>query len=416
MRKVVFILFLFCSTFAFSQEIVEFRGIGRSGWYPAENLLKQWPEGGPKLLLKIEGIGKGFSQPIMADSKIFVTGIKEDTIDILSAYNLEGKLLWEVPYGRSWTGAYIDSRSTPTYQDKKLYVVSGTGQLNCVDFETGKIIWQVDAVKEFGGSIHTHGDAEAPLIVNDLVVYTIGGEENTMVAFNKLTGEVVWKARSLGGNKSYASPTLINHNGRQIIIAQTAENLIGINATDGEILWSHNLMQYHLHEQGKGGNANPALYHNGEFFVTSGYEHSALMFSLSPDGTSISLKWRNDVLDTHHGGDVLVDGNIYGANWTNNANGKWACVNWETGKTNWEQEWGNKGSVIAADGMLYLYEEKRGNIALAEPSADSLKIVSSFKFGDGAGPHWAHPAIYNGMLFIRHGEVLKIFDIRADNT
>ena len=65
--------------------------------------------------------------------------------------------------------------------------------------------------------------------------------------------------------------------------------------------------------------------------------------------------------------------------------------------------------------MLYLYEEKRGNIALVEPSADSLKVVSSFKFGDGAGPHWAHPAIYNQMLFVRHGDVLKIFDIKADN-
>ncbi|HPF51371.1 MAG TPA: PQQ-like beta-propeller repeat protein [Draconibacterium sp.] len=415
MRNLVVILFLFCSVTIFAQEIVEFRGIARSGFYPSEELLKKWPDEGPKTILKIEGIGKGFSQPILADSKIFVTGIKEDTIDILSAYNLDGKLLWDIPYGRSWTGSYIDSRSTPTYQDGKLYVVSGTGQLNCIEGATGEITWYVDAVEKFGGSIHTHGDAEAPLIVNDLVVYTVGGEKYTMIAFNKTTGEVVWKAKSLGGNKSYASPTLIEQNGRQIIITQTAENLIGIEATTGDILWNHNLMQYHLHEQGKGGNANPPLFHNGELLVTSGYEHPALMFSLSPDGSSILLKWRNDVLDTHHGGNVLVNGNIYGASWTNNSNGKWLCVNWETGKTNWEQEWGNKGSIITANDMLYLYEEKRGNIALVEPSADNLKIVSSFKFGEGVGPHWAHPAIYNGKLFVRHGEVLKIFDISADN-
>ena len=158
-----------------------------------------------------EVITKGFSQAIVADSKIFVTGIKEDTVDILSAYDLEGNLLWDIPYGRSWTGAYIDSRSTPTYQEKKLYVSSGTGQLNCINSETGEIIWKVDAVKEFGASIHTHGDAEAPLIVNDLVVYTTGGEKYTMIAFNKNTGDVVWKAKSLGGNKSYASPTLIKY-------------------------------------------------------------------------------------------------------------------------------------------------------------------------------------------------------------
>ena len=236
MRKLLVILFLFCFTTIFAQKVVEFRGVDRSGFYSSENLLKTWPANGPKPVLRIEGIGKGFSQAILADSTIFVSGIKEDTIDILSAYDLEGNLLWDVPYGRSWTGSYIDSRSTPTYQDKKLYVSSGTGQLSCIDSKSGKILWQVDAVKEFGASIHTHGDAESPLIVNDLVVYTTGGEKYTMIAFNKTTGEVVWKAKSLGGNKSYASPTLIKHNGQQIIIAQTAETLIGIEATSGQIL------------------------------------------------------------------------------------------------------------------------------------------------------------------------------------
>lgn len=415
MRTFIVILFLVCSVGVSAQKIVEFRGESRSGSYNEDSLLKEWPENGPKVVLRIEGIGKGYSQCILADSKIFVTGIKEDTTDVLSAFALNGALLWEVPYGRSWTGSYIDSRSTPTYQDGRLYAASGTGQLSCIDANSGKILWQVDAVKEFGGSIHTHGDAEAPLIVNDLVVFTTGGEKYTMVAFNKISGETVWKARSLGGNKSYASPTLIEQSGRQIILTQTAENLIGIDARTGELLWHHNLIQYHLHSQGKGGNTNPPLYQNGEIFVASGYEHPALMFSLSSDGTSISLKWRNDVLDTHHGGNVVIDGNIYGATWTNNSNGKWACINWDTGETRWEQEWENKGSVIVADNMLYLYEEKRGNIALVKPSADSLRMVSSFKFGDGTGPHWAHPAIYDGMLFVRHGDVLKIFDVKADN-
>ncbi|MCK3682972.1 PQQ-binding-like beta-propeller repeat protein [Maribellus sp. YY47] len=416
MRTLIAILFFVCSLGVSAQKIVEFRGENRSGCYNEKNLLKEWPEkNGPKVILRIEGIGKGYSQCILAESKIFVTGIKDDTTDVLSAFDLDGKLLWDVPYGRSWTGSYIDSRSTPTYQDGRLYVASGTGQLNCIDANSGNILWQVDAVEKYGGSIHTHGDAEAPLIVSDLVVFTTGGEKYTMVAFNKISGETVWKARSLGGNKSYASPTLIEQNGHQIILTQTAENLIGIDAKTGELLWNHNLMQYHLHSQGKGGNTNPPLYQNGEIFVSSGYEHPALLFSLSPDGSSVSLKWKNDILDTHHGGDVLVDGNIYGATWTNNSNGKWACINWNTGETKWEQEWENKGSIIAADNMLYLYEEKRGNIALVAPSTDSLKIVSSFKFDEGAGPHWAHPAVYDGMLFVRHGDVLKVFDIKADN-
>ncbi|QIA07515.1 PQQ-like beta-propeller repeat protein [Draconibacterium halophilum] len=163
--------------------------------------------------------------------------------------------------------------------------------------------------------------------------------------------------------------------------------------------------------QGVGGNTNPPLFHNGEIFVTSGYDHPGLMFSLSDDGNEIELKWQNETLDNHHGGVVMVDGNIYGANWQHNAKGKWVSVNWESGRTNWETEFVNKGSIITADNMLYLYEEKRGNVALAQPSTDGLKIVSSFTMEEGAGPHWAHPAIYNGKLFIRHGNVLMIYNI-----
>lgn len=391
--------------------MVEFRGVNRTGHFNEKGLLKQWPQNGPELFLKIEGVGKGYSQPIFADDKIFISGIKEDTIDILSAYNLKGDLLWETPYGRSWTASYIDSRSTPTFENGKLYVSSGTGQLSCIDAKTGKTVWQIDAIEKYGGEIYKHGDAECPLLTQDAVLYTTGGEQNTMIALNKTDGSLRWKTKSLGGAKSYASPTLINHNGQDIILALTTNNIIAIDPTNGAIIWSYNLIQYHKLSQGEGAQTNPPLYFNNEIFVTSGYDHPGIMFSLAEDGKSVKLKWKNEDIDTHHGGVVLVDGNIYGSNWQNNANGKWASVNWETGKTNWVVDWENKGSIITADGMLYLYEEKRGNVALAEPSVESLKIISTFKIDGGTGPHWAHPAIYNGKLFIRHGDVLMIYNL-----
>lgn len=412
MKQKITILFLLFSSALFAQEIVEFRGINRSGEYAEKGLLKQWPEAGPELVVKIEGVGKGFSQPIFVDGEIYISGIKEDTIDILSAFNLKGEMLWETSYGRSWTASYIDSRSTPTYENGYLYVASGTGQLNRIDAKTGKIIWQKNVIKEYNGEIFKHGDTECPLLYKDLVFYTTGGEENTMVALNKNNGSLVWKTKSLGGAKSYSSPVLIYNKGKYIVLAQTSENLIAINPENGYIMWSYDLIQYHWHKLGVGAQTNPPLFFNNEIFVTSGYEHPGLMFSLSDDGKPVQLKWKNDTIDTHHGGIVLVDGNIYGSNWDNNANGKWASVNWENGETNWGAKWENKGSTITADGLLYLYEEKRGNIALVKPSTDSLKIISTFKVDEGAGPHWSHPAIYKGMLFIRHGDVLMVYNIK----
>lgn len=401
------------STTLFSQEIVEFRGIGRTGHYNETGLLKKWPESGPQVLLKIKGIGKGYSQPVVADGKIFVTGLKKDTIDVLSAYDLTGQLIWETPYGRSWIRSYPDSRCTPTYENGRLYVSSGNGQVGCIDAQTGKIIWLVDAIGKYEGQLHGFGEAESLLIIDEMIVYTTGGEKNTMVALKKSDGTEVWKAKSLGGAKAYASPVLVNHQGEQIILAQTAENLTGINPKNGELLWGYNLVQFQERRHGKGEQTNPALYHNREVFVTSGYDHPATMFSIDENNRSVELKWKNPTLNTHHGGVVLVDGKLYGSNWQHNSLGRWVCVDWDTGETKWEEEWNTKGSIIFADGMLYLYEEKSGNVALVKPSPENLKIVSTFRVEEGEGPHWAHPAIYDGKLFIRHGEVLMVYHIKA---
>ena len=412
--KLFLIVFLsFLSVNVNSQEIVEFRGVGRTGHYNGSGLMKKWPDSGPEIVLKIEGISKGFSQPIVAEEKIFITGIKDEGTDLISAYNMNGDLIWETSYGNSWVRSYPDSRCTPTYEAGKLYVASGTGQLSCINAKTGKILWNVDVIEKYGGEIHLHGDAESPLVVNDVVVYTTGGEKFTMVAFNKTNGTEVWKAQSLGGAKSYASSVLIVRNGKNIILVQTTKNMIAINSVNGEIEWHHNLDNFYSGSQGEGAQANPAIYLNNEIFVTSGYDHPATMFSIAEKNRSVELKWKNKTLNTHHGGVVLVDGNLYGSNWQNNSRGQWVSVNWESGATNWEVDWNNKGSVIFSDGMLYMYEEKGGNVALATPSAQKLDIVSSFKVEDGAGPHWAHPAIYEGKLYIRHGDVLMVYNIKA---
>ncbi len=415
MKLYFFCFIILISTSVNSQEIVEFRGVGRSGFYHESGLLKKWPDSGPELVMKIENISKGYSQPIVAENKIFITGIKDEETDVISAYDFKGQLIWETAYGRSWTRSYPDSRCTPTYDSGKLYVASGTGQLSCIDAGNGEKLWQVEVVDKYGGQIHMHGDAESPLVVNDIVVYTTGGDKYTMVAFDKATGSEVWKANSLGGAKSYASSVLINHGGKNLILVQTTKNVIAINSENGETLWFHNLDKFYSGTQGEGAQANPVLYSNNELFITSGYDHPGILFTIAEDNSSVKLKWKNETLNTHHGGVVLVDGNLYGSNWQHNSRGRWACVNWETGVTNWETDWYNKGSVIFADGMLYIYEEKSGNVALVAPSTEKLSVISTFKVEDGTGPHWAHPAIYDGKLFIRHGDVLLVYNIKAWN-
>ena len=110
--------------------------------------------------------------------------------------------------------------------------------------------------------------------------------------------------------------------------------------------------------------------------------------------------------------DIAVVQYIYGANWIDNPKGNWCCVDWNTGKTMYEKKWYCKGSISAADGLLYCYEEKQGNLALVEPSPDNFKIVSSFRITKGSGPHWTQPVIHKGVLYIRHGDVLMAYNIK----
>jgi len=124
--------------------------------------------------------------------------------------------------------------------------------------------------------------------------------------------------------------------------------------------------------------------------------------------------WSDTVLDSHHGGVVVINDHIYGSNWIDNSNGNWCCIDWETGKTRYVKEWNSKGSVITADNHLYCYEEKRGNFALVKVNPNDFEIVNSFRISEGSGPHWAHPAISDGKLFVRHGDVLMLYDIKNE--
>jgi len=412
MRLFPFLLvFLFLSGNLFSQDVVEWRGPGRSGIYPDQNLLKAWPEKGPKLLLELDKIGNGYSSPVVYKNTIFVTGLK-DTMDVISAYEMNGQKKWETAYGRGWFRTYPETRCTPTIENNRIYLVSGMGQVCCLDAVPGKMIWSVDANKDYKGEPHRWGIAESVAISDKAVFYVTGGDETSVVALSKTDGKLLWKTKSLGGTRAYASSVIIEKAGLKLLLAQTANDLMAINIENGEIAWNFNLLKYHFGETGKGANTNTPLYCDSKIFVTSGYDHPAILLQLADDGRSVSVKWINPDFDNHIGGVVKVGDCIYGSNWTNNTNGNWMCVDWNTGKTMYETKWFNKGPIISADGLLYCYEEKSGNLALVKPNPEKFDVISSFRIEKGSGPHWAHPAIFGGKLFVRHGECLMVYDLK----
>jgi outer membrane protein assembly factor BamB len=313
--------------------------------------------------------------------------------------------------------SFPDTLCTPTIDGNNIYVSSGYCDIACINKETGIITWQVDGYEKYEGKTGEWGYSESLLIIGEMVFFTPAGDKTTMVAVNKHTGEEIWVSKSLNDFTGYCSPIAVKENGIDIIITVLAKNILGINANTGDVLFQTNYAAVGSEEAVKmwdGApfvNANSPLYKNKEIYVTSGYNHVGAKYRLSDDLKELTLVWVDTILDVHHGGVVLVDGHIYGANWLNNAKGNWCCINWETGKALYETEWQTKGSIISAEGLLYCYDEKRGNIALVEPNPESFKIVSEYTVPKGKGPHWSHLVINKGKMYVRHENALMVYDI-----
>jgi outer membrane protein assembly factor BamB len=413
MKQLLIVQFFFLASLAVNAQVYQFRGPNRDGKFPETALLKQWTENGPQLLLEFEGIGKGFSSVISTGKYIYATGMI-DTLDYLACIDFDGNKKWQVAYGESWKKSFPDTRGTPTIEDGRVYVISGNGELVCLNAETGEINWKVNVDKDYKAEWHIWGVSESPLIVDDKVICTPGGTETSVVAFDKITGAEVWKTACIGGQRSYASPTLYDLNGQQYILAVTATNLLAVDPETGEVKITY---QYYSNEKWSDQPGliwtNVPLYKDNEVFLSMGYDYPAKMLRVNDDQTAFSEVYTDTVFDNHHHGLVELDGYIYGSNWENNRKGNWLCKNWETGEIEYDETWNTKGAMVYADGLLYIYEEQKGNVAIVKPDPSGFQVISSFQIQKGSGPHWAHPYLYDGKLFIRHGDVLMVYNLKA---
>jgi outer membrane protein assembly factor BamB len=395
---------------SFGQEI-GWRGPGRTGIYNETGLLKAWPASGPSLIWEATGIGMGYSSATVTADAIYITGIRGDK-DVLTAFTQDGKKKWDVEYGNmSRVSSSPESRCTPTFAFGKIYVVSGMGELTCVSPD-GKILWSIDYYKKYKSPVPRFGISESPLVVDKKVIVTPGGNIAAMVAFDVDNGNVVWETPSLNESSQYVNPLLIENQGKKVIVTLTPTWIIGVNSADGKILWKFNFNAIN-DKPGTKNYIHTPIYRDGYIFAANGYGQIAAKIRINQNGTDPTLIWKNPDINPHVGGMVLVGNYIYSSTHDNNSMGRWVCVDWNTGKTMWITKWHNKGSIIADDGLLYIYEEKNGNVALVRPNSEKLDIISSFQVKKGSGPYWAHPVINKGRLFLRHGDYLAVYNIKA---
>lgn len=436
----------------------QWQGPDRNAISKERGLLKEWPKDGPPLAWKITGLGGGYSAPSIAAGRIFGMSNRGDDEVVWALSEKDGKELWvtrlgpalkqQTPQGKEGPGC------TPTVDGELLYVEGLGGDVACLQVKDGKIIWQRSLTRDFGGRAPMWSYRESPLVDGDKVICTPGGQEAMLAALDKSTGKTIWKSQVPGGpgggpggdpggpgggppgpgggpggpsrgprgfggsGAAYASAIAIDFDGQRQYVQLTGRTLVGVAASDGKFLW-----RYDRPANGMGINCSTPVYHDGMVFAASAYGAGGGLVKLSKDGNGgvkAEEVYSTRKMQNHHGGMILLDGCLYGAN-GGNEGGFLVCLDFKTGNVLWDERddaerRAPKGSVALADGRLY-YRTEKGTMLLIEPSSKQYIERGRFEQPERSKqPAWAHPVTANGKLYLRDQDLLLCYDVKARGT
>jgi outer membrane protein assembly factor BamB len=322
-------------------------------------------------------------------------------------------------FRQQWSQSKEGPGCTPTVDGEQLYVLGLSGELACLQVRDGKILWQRSLQRDFGGQVPTWSYRESPLVDGDKVICTPGGQDATLAALEKSTGKTIWQSQVPGSPKAaYASAIAFDFDGLRQYVQLTQRALVGVAASDGKFLW-----RYDRAANSHGINCSTPIHHDGLVFASSAYGAGGGLVKLSKDADG-SVKaeevYFSKKMQNHHGGMILFDGRLYGAN-GGNEGGALVCLDFQTGNVLWDERdsaerRAPKGSVALADGRLY-YRTEKGTILLIEPNPKEYVERGRFEQPDRTGqPAWAHPVIANGRLYVRDQDVLFCYDVKARGT
>ncbi len=306
-------------------------------------------------------------------------------------------------YGGFRNGKGDGPRGTPTVDGNRVYTEGGGGDVMCLDAATGKEIWHVNLIIDFGGRRGGWGYSESPLIDGDHLIVTPGGNQGTVAALNKMTGELVWRSQEVEDGAHYSSPIAADVHGVHQIIQFTNSRVVGLNAETGKLLWEY------ASSANRTANACTPIYSDGFVFSSSAYGTGGGLVKIVRKGEAFEAEevYFNNSMANHHGGIVLIDGFMYGF-----GNRGLICMDFETGDIAWRNRSVSKGSLCYADGDLYCLGE-RNQFALVSADSDEYVEKGRFSLPTSGRPTWAHPVVANGKLFFRDQNTLTCYDISA---
>lgn len=387
----------------------QWRGPNRDAIASGEGLLS-WAGKGPPMQWK-QKIGEGYAAFVGAGDRIY-TIVREEPKEVVLSLNLNtGEEIWrhayDCPY-RSSTGS--GPRSSPALSNGKLYTVGVTGLFHCLDAATGKVIWQHDLARQFSSPNLEWGVCFSPLIDGDLIFTNPGGPKGgSVAAFNKDTGAPAWQA--LDDLPGYSSPILANMGGTKQVIFLTAQNLVGLEAATGKLLWKFPWQTaYNVNA------ATPILINATKgkdslhyVFISSNYGKGCALVKVEGNaaiGFQARSVYQGTQMKNHFSTCVRQGEHLFGFDDTT-----LACMHIRSGEIAWKKNGYQKGSLLRVGKNLIVLGET-GRLTLADAPAEEFRELADFK--PLARRCWTMPVLIDGRLIVRDEEQVKCFDLRAN--
>jgi outer membrane protein assembly factor BamB len=376
-----------------------FRGPRRDGKYDETPVSTNWPSGGLPVLWK-QPVGVGHASFVVADGKAYTIEQRRGQ-EVVAAYDINsGRELWTQKWNAQFTDSTGDGpRATPTWDNGRIYALGATGELRCLDANTGSVFWGKNILSDNQARNLPWAMAASPLIVDDKVIVLPGGTSGkSVVAYNKMTGAPVW--RVLNDTQAYVSPMLVDLAGRRQIVVVSASRVVGLAPEKGELLW-----EYPWDTDNGINVSQPIMIDRNRFFISSGYGKGAALVEVKGSGNSYtaSTVWENKNMKNKFNSSVLYNGHIYGLD-----EGIMVCLDVNTGERKWKEGRFGYGQIILTNGHLIVTSDQ-GEVALLKATPEKYTEVA--RFSALQGQTWNYPAIASGRLLVRNSNEMAAYDL-----
>jgi outer membrane protein assembly factor BamB len=416
----------------------EWRGKGRQGVWTESGIIDTFPASGLKILWRTP-VRVGFSGPSVANGRVFLTDYLETkhprgTERALAVDEKTGKILWTHEWPADYGGIMwpVGPRATPTVDGDRVYVLGVNGKLFCFDVATGTVIWKKDFIADLGADPQTwafnYGFTGAPLVDGNNLIAMVGGQPaGKVIAMDKFTGQVMWRALSSDTELGAAQPVMITSGGVRQLIAWYPGAVASLNPETGKVYWEHPW------RVGGGASAPTPVLHGLHLFFTTFYD-GPLMLGMDAKRPGANELWKGksnneiqtDGLHATLSTPAIIDGHIYGVC----SFGQFRCLRVADGERLWETQAVTKerarwatAHIVTQSNRLFVNND-RGDLIIIKPSPSGYQEISRTALIKPTSPpgnrrqlvyvNWSHPAYANKHIYARNDEEIIAASLARD--